>query len=382
MGGSVGVESQLDQGSRFYFTAKLQKSGKNNDKPVVDDSDNKLDLQALKKVKLDGFILLVEDNKTNQEVVCDLLSILDVEIKVANNGLEALEVVRISPPLLILMDMQMPKMDGIQATIEIRKITQLSNIPIIAMTANAFKEDKEQCLQVGMNDHLAKPVEPNKLYDMLAEYLYIDKAALSGSNTNLSITEESSQCPSSIIQISMLDIDDAMVYFNGNCSRYLKELQRFVKDRVQDVQAVKSILDSSIEKDEAKIIIHTLKGVSATLGMNTIKELCQEIETNLNNNGDVTHLIDALDKEHVAILKELKTHLPDTYEVEQTEQGIDIDQIVARLISMLENDDYQCHDYILENESVLEKHLSNFHEIKTLAINYDTEEALALLQNA
>ncbi|MBF0266055.1 MAG: response regulator [Gammaproteobacteria bacterium] len=378
MGGSVGVDSKQGQGSKFYFTAKLKKSDRKLENQIIRKIDtNKIDVELLAQIKLDGFILLVEDNKTNQEVVCDLLSVLDIEVKVANNGLEALELVNNAIPLLILMDMQMPKMDGIQATIEIRKLAELSDIPIIAMTANAFLEDKEKCLQVGMNDHLAKPVEPYKLYELLAGYLYYDKLELVEKTplSKMPKSNESELCPSDILKISKIDIDAALKYFNGNCSKYLKELRRYITDRAGDVKAIKSILNSPIEKDEALMIIHTLKGVSATLGMNSIKSVCEDIEKGIKNKADVSKLLSMLDKEHLAVITELKTHLPEQSEP-IVSKGINSGQAIEQLIVMLENDNYQCHDYFLEHEAVFEKHLNNFQEVKRFVVNYDTEEAL------
>jgi len=116
-------------------------------------------------------ILLVEDNLINQEVARELLDEVDLNIEIASNGKEAVEMVNAGDYDLILMDVRMPVMDGIEATRQIREQFPDKKLPIIAMTANAFSEDQKQCLDAGMDDFIANPVDPDLLYQKVAHWL-------------------------------------------------------------------------------------------------------------------------------------------------------------------------------------------------------------------
>ena len=125
-------------------------------------------------------VLLVEDEPINQEVAGELLRMAGLQVDVAENGLEALARAAGQPYDLVLMDMQMPEMGGIEATRKIRGLPGWAGIPIIAMTANAFEDDRRHCLEAGMNDHVGKPVDPEVLYQVLLRWLDKGAAAVAG----------------------------------------------------------------------------------------------------------------------------------------------------------------------------------------------------------
>ena len=123
------------------------------------------------RTPLDIRVLLAEDNAINQEVARELLRAAGCEVEVADNGRRAVEMARAGGYDVILMDVQMPELDGIEASRQIRALPGLSRVPIIAMTANAFAEDRAACLAAGMNDHVAKPVVAEQLFATLHDWL-------------------------------------------------------------------------------------------------------------------------------------------------------------------------------------------------------------------
>jgi two-component system, sensor histidine kinase and response regulator len=175
MGGTVGVESTPGVGSTFWVTVRVQ--------PVLPAAHDSAPAHAQApgaasaQRRFDARVLLAEDNLINQEVARELLRSAGCEVDVADNGQRAVEMARTGGYDLILMDVQMPLLDGIEASRQIRAMAGLSRIPIIAMTANAFAEDRAACLAAGMNDHVAKPVHAATLYDTLARWLALSRHA-------------------------------------------------------------------------------------------------------------------------------------------------------------------------------------------------------------
>ena len=166
MNGDVGVESTPGTGSTFWFTARLKRANHGTIPPETPTTATKAG-----SGNLTGHILLVEDEPINREIGVDLLQSAGLAVDTAENGIAALDLVKNKKFDLILMDIQMPEMDGLDATRQIRALPDGANLPIIALTANAFSDDKERCLASGMSDFLAKPVEPEALYAILAKYL-------------------------------------------------------------------------------------------------------------------------------------------------------------------------------------------------------------------
>ena len=169
MGGEVGVESRLGFGSRFWFLVPLKKA---ENQPDAGPQQSKPSSETVLKTQYQGTrVLLAEDDAITQEISRDLLEELGFSVDLAENGLQAVELAHATAYQLILMDMEMPAMDGLRAARIIRTLPDRQHTPIIAMTANAFAEDRERCFAAGLNDHIAKPVDPDKLFDTLLTWL-------------------------------------------------------------------------------------------------------------------------------------------------------------------------------------------------------------------
>ena len=169
MGGEAGVESTLGVGSTFWFTARLRRG-----EPASSDRErpsNRAPQASSQPLGAGRRLLIVEDEPINREVTLGLVTEFGLEVDTAENGAEALGLARKQRYDAILMDMQMPVMDGLEATRQIRQLPQNAQVPIIAMTANAFAEDRARCLEAGMDDFLAKPVEPERMEAVLRHWL-------------------------------------------------------------------------------------------------------------------------------------------------------------------------------------------------------------------
>ena len=174
MGGAAGAHSTPGVGSTFWFTAVLARASIASFPADMNGRAGRsaVTAEAARDPTIEGRVLLAEDNPTNQFVMMKLLRDMGLQVDLAENGLEVVERLRLQPYDLILMDVQMPKMDGLAATRIIRALPQRSDTPIVALTANAFVDDRDRCLEAGMNGFLSKPVEARLLRETLEQWLH------------------------------------------------------------------------------------------------------------------------------------------------------------------------------------------------------------------
>jgi CheY-like chemotaxis protein len=168
MGGEAGAESTLEVGSTFWFTVKLKKG----DEAAIAPTTIAVDAEAeIRRCHSGRRILVVDDEPINREVALIQLEAADLVADTAEDGAEAVAMVRKNSYAAIIMDMQMPKLNGVEATQQIRQLPEYRDTPIIAMTANAFAEDRALCIAAGMNDFLIKPFNPDELFATLLRSL-------------------------------------------------------------------------------------------------------------------------------------------------------------------------------------------------------------------
>ena len=276
MGGEIGVESREGHGTTFWFTARFVKQS-------AAETDAFVALQNAPQRSAEEFaaqgvhVLLVEDNAINRKVALNILGKLGCRVDVAVNGLEAIRALELDEYDLVLMDCLMPVMNGYEATAAIRaedsKVRKRS-VPVIALTANAMKGDREKCLQVGMNDYLTKPITKEALTAVLAKWLAV--GALKGEALPTEV------CRSAVNSL----FNEAELLENlGGDSEFAKSIR---DDAVTEIPAYIDVLQKLfVEKDLVAVHIqaHTIRGIAANLCTPALKKIATAIE-DAAKNGD------------------------------------------------------------------------------------------------
>ena len=307
MGGKIWVESEPNVGSKFIFEIELQKGDVNK---IV--KKENIDLNQISTLQ-NSNILLVEDNTTNQEIIKGLLETSSINIDIANNGVQAVQMFESNPKKyeLILMDMQMPIMDGIEATKIIRMMNK--DIPIIALTANAMKEDIEKTKKAGMNKHLSKPIEVEALYSTLLKYISKKVEA-----TNVNIKTEDITIPNFI----NINTKKGLSHMMNNKKLYMKILNDFYTNN-KDLSPVGLIPCGKLEyldDKELERVAHTIKGISGNIGATSLSEISGKLETTLDKN-----LFDKFYQELNKVLDELKDCNIDKLQDIQTQNLLELE---------------------------------------------------------
>ena len=269
MGGKLQVESELGNGSCFTFSVNMLRG-----EAPVSNEDGAVG-RAMASTALTGCrVLVVDDQPLNQQVMRELLERVEADVTIAAHGREALTVMAREKGLFdaILMDLQMPEMDGYEATRVLRKEWP-AELPIIAVTAHAGKEERERCLQVGMNDHLSKPVNPEQLYACILKWVGDDDRQEMLS-PHISESGSTEQLPNIL---PGLDIYAGVAQLGGNTTLYRKLIIQFGQTQEARIADLRSDLDAG-ELDQAGRKAHGLKGIAGNLGATTVFALAGELE--------------------------------------------------------------------------------------------------------
>jgi PAS domain S-box-containing protein len=231
---------------------------------------NSGDFRAKSRLVRGAHLLLVEDNAVNQEIAVEVLSNAGITVDVANNGAEAVDKVQQASYDGVLMDCQMPVMDGYEATRRIRTDARFRELPIIAMTANVMAGDRELCIDAGMNDHVGKPIDVNELFSTLARWVKPSPGAAVASVT----VEDQKDVP---IRIPGVDVEKALRRVGGSIKLYKTLLSRFRETQIHAVQLIKNALGGA-DFETAKREAHTLKGLAASIGATALAECAATVE--------------------------------------------------------------------------------------------------------
>ena len=310
-------------------------------------------------------ILLVEDNELNREVALGLLEDAHLAIDQAENGAVAVQQLSKNDYDLILMDMQMPEMDGITATKAIRSNPRFASLPIIAMTANAMDRDREMCLAAGMNGHLAKPIDPETLFGALLQWIRpraaSASASASSSTVSASVSVSLPPAPSGNLVIPGIDTATALKRTGGNRKRYESLLQRFSDSQSHAIDDIRAALAAN-DSPSAQRLAHSLKGASANLGANALAEVAATAEAAIDSNHPIGPALESLSHSLDLTIAAIRAALPaDSASASTPSPNADPSAIVqplSHLKELLEADDGDAADFLLDARSVLSQVLT------------------------
>ena len=277
MGGKIEVESVIGKGCCFSFTVNLQRI---ESKEILKYEEHRYaEISTLNKDDISNCkgkqVLLAEDNKTNQLVAQELLEMIGFRVDIANNGQEAVTLNQANQYDLILMDIQMPLMDGFQATQAIHQQKHSKNIPIIAMTAHALSGDREKSIAAGMVEHITKPINPDTFYKILLRWITIKEELITSVTSTLLQQQEND-----FLMLKSINVEKALKRLRGN-KKLLKQLCINFKDQKASIADKITVAIDEKDYQSAQQLVHNLKGESGTLEATRLYPATLELEQEL-----------------------------------------------------------------------------------------------------
>ena len=343
---------------------------------------NRQDEAAEDIAKLRGAkVLLVEDNEINQELALELLVSNGITVEVANDGQEALDILEKESFDGVLMDCQMPVMDGYEATGKIREQDKYKDFPVLAMTANAMAGDREKVINAGMNDHIAKPISVYDMFHTMAKWITPSnpQAAATESSEASKIVSKGQAIP----ELEGIDTATGLAITQGNTKLYRKLLVKF-RDSQSDFETAFHQAQSDDDPQAATRAAHTLKGVAGSIGAKAVQQTAGSLESACK--GNVTaDKIEALLKDVVKTLTPVIASLSvlDIAAAKASTQDEVLDQeqlklLLAELRPLLEDDDTSAMDVVekLEELPGMGRHASIIKSLSRAMGEYDFDEAL------
>jgi two-component system sensor histidine kinase/response regulator len=337
-------------------------------------------------------ILLAEDNEINQQIAIELLEGAGASVKVANTGREVVEILSQGPEPpafdLVLMDLQMPEMDGHQATAALRADGRFSALPIIAMTAHATVEERQRCLDEGMNDHISKPIDPAALFDTVARYCRQSPPSVAetpASGAPSRVAEARDEVPA----IDGLDAKDGETRVMGNRKLYVKLLRQFVAQQGSALEQIAAALAKG-ETQVAERLAHTLKGVAGSIGAKAVQAAAATLEQMIRE-GAAAEDVETARQRTLTVLEPLVAALrsalgaPAAEAVSSAGSEL-VDPAKARataeqLMDLLADSDAGCGDFVEANRALLQAIFPGheWYEFEKLIQDYALGEARVLL---
>jgi two-component system sensor histidine kinase/response regulator len=366
----------------ILFDSVVRILGGQLEEMYVDDgrgANNEADLSSIVGAK----ILVAEDNELNQEVAMGLLSDAGFVVTIANNGEEAVNLLKQHSYDIVLMDMQMPVMDGVSATQEIRKSTSLDELPIVAMTANAMTQDKERCLAAGMNDHVAKPIDPEELFRTLLRWI---KPRANSIQKAAQVDARKAQIiETPLPDIEGLDVQLGLKRVLNKVPAYISMLRKFLESQATAPTELRSALANK-DMPTAERIAHTAKAVCGNIGASALQHQAEELERLCGSGAAAEAIAPKLNEFEAALIRlcdALASALPPKTEIKAVAYDINlVKPVVQKIMLLLSADDSEACDLFEENVAVFQSVLdtSLFIQLEKSIKNFDFEKALFIIK--
>jgi CheY-like chemotaxis protein len=350
-------------------------------------------------------ILLVEDNEINQLVACEMLRGVGFVVDVADNGQIGVHQVHArhadaQPYDIVLMDMQMPVMDGVTASRLIRESFDSATLPIVAMTANAMQVDKERCMAAGMNGYVSKPINPEELWRALLAWvkprsgLGLAQPSATAAVAPATVAAAPAQQHLPVLQalrgVPGLDVNRGLSLSNQNAGLYLAMLGKFVKSQANTVDAIRQALAAD-DASTAERLAHTLKGLSASMGAEPLRQTLSGVELAIHTGSDSASLAPVLDTA-AAQLQALVAAVratpglfaeaaPPEAQATPTPQS-EVQAVVQALRTLLEQDDSEVQTLWDSHAGALHSALPQAQALEQAIQEFDFEAALRLMPAA
>jgi two-component system sensor histidine kinase/response regulator len=391
-GGPFHVDSAPGAGSRFGFSVffELATSARPDASPPVvapiatpvaalaaaQEPPRRAPAPQVPSPQLTGLrVLVVEDNAINRQIACGLLEHRGAVVHMADNGRVAVDTLRLAGPHafdIVLMDLRMPEMDGFEATTLIRQDNRFADLPIIAITAHALAEERQRCLDTGMNDHVAKPIVPEILFETILRHV---------KHTNGIGT---------LPELPGLDVVNALRRANNKPDFYLSLLRRFVASQADCAARIDAALTAGRSAD-AERLTHTLRGTAASLGAKPLSETAAALESALAAGAAPSaarRLVAPLAAELAALVGMLENALPpappETEEPTAALSPAEFDAALARLVALVRSADGAAPSAFRQLRATLATHIGSkiCTQIGDALLRYDYDDALTYLNRA